>query len=119
VAVCADTSRPSHPQQAADRGAKTYLASMFVIPSDFERATANLAAHAARHAMTVVLANYGGPSGGLTSAGRSAICSETGDLLTQLGPIGAGIAVASESHSGWRARSILLGDRYFASAEQA
>src|SRR5262249_3335036 len=25
VAVCADIGRPSHPQQAADRGAKTYL----------------------------------------------------------------------------------------------
>jgi len=36
VAVCADIGRSSHPQQAADRGARAYLASMFVIPSDFE-----------------------------------------------------------------------------------
>ncbi|HEU4363997.1 MAG TPA: carbon-nitrogen hydrolase family protein [Candidatus Krumholzibacteria bacterium] len=42
VAVCADTGRSSHPQAAADRGVSTYLASMFVIPSEFEDETANL-----------------------------------------------------------------------------
>jgi len=34
VAVCADIGAPAHPEQAAARGAKTYLASMFVIPSE-------------------------------------------------------------------------------------
>jgi len=109
VAVCADTGRPSHPQDAADRGATTYLASMFVIPSEFERETANLAAYAARHSMAVVFANYGGPSGGLASGGRSGIWSEKGERLVQLDAIGAGVAVAIESHAGWRARAMMLG----------
>ena len=68
VAVCADTGRPSHPQNAADRGAKTYLASMFVIPAHLEKDTANLRTYAARHSMAVVFSNFGGPSGGLPSA---------------------------------------------------
>ena len=110
VAVCADTGRPSHPQQAADRGARTYLASMFLIPSELERETANLRAYAIRHSMTVVLANYGGPSGGLASGGRSAIWSETGDLLAQLEVSGTGVAVAIESHAGWRARVFTVDD---------
>lgn len=109
VAVCADTGRPSHPQDAADRGARTYLASMFVIPSEFERETANLRAYAAQHSMIVAFANYGGPSGGLASGGRSAIWSESGELLAQLGAIGAGVAVAIESHAGWRAETVMLG----------
>ncbi len=109
LAVCADTSRPSHPKEAADRGARTYLASMFVLPSDLEKETASLRSYAVRHAMAVVLANYGGPSGGLPSGGGSAIWSEKGELLAQLEGIGAGVAVAIESDAGWRARTVMLG----------
>jgi predicted amidohydrolase len=106
VAVCADTGRPSHPQAAADRGAKTYLASMFIIPSEFERETATLRDFALRHSMAVVLANFGGPSGGLASAGGSAIWSERGERLAQLEAAGAGVVVAVESDGEWQARTL-------------
>jgi predicted amidohydrolase len=109
VAVCADTGRPSHPAEAARRGASTYLASMFVIPSEFKRETATLEAYAAQHSMTVAFANYGGPSGGLASAGRSAIWSERGELLAQLEATGSGVAVAIESDAGWRVSIVMLG----------
>ena len=108
VAVCADIGRESHPQQAADRGAKTYLASMFVIPSDFEGDSARLVGYATRHAMTVALANFGGPTGGLAAAGRSSIWSEKGELLAQLDPTGAGVAVATETSTGWRTKRVML-----------
>lgn len=107
VAICADTGRPSHPRHAADRGAKAYLASMFVIPSEFQRETEKLRVYAARHSMAVAFANYGAPSGGLASGGRSAIWSETGELLAQLEETGAGVAVATEWDTGWRARSVM------------
>jgi predicted amidohydrolase len=94
VAVCADTGRAAHPRAAAARGATVYLASMFVIPSDFERETANLRRYAVEHSMLVAFANYGGPSRGLASAGRSAIWSPRGELIAQLGPAGEGVAVA-------------------------
>lgn len=109
VAVCADVSRASHPNTAADRGAKIYLASMFVIPSDLERDLTRLRTYAERHAMAVVFANYGGPSGGLPSGGRSAIWSPSGELLAQLEAKGRGVVVASESANGWRAKAITLG----------
>lgn len=109
VAVCADIGQPSHPQQAAERGARTYLASMFVIPSEFEQETARLKTYAVQHSMTVAFANYGGPSGGLRSAGRSAIWSKTGELLVRLEAVGAGVAVAVETPAGWRGRAIMLG----------
>jgi predicted amidohydrolase len=108
VAVCADTSRPAHPERAAERGATTYLASMFVIPSDLERDTARLRTYAARHSMAVVFANYGGPSGGLASGGGSAIWSEQGELLARLDASGAGVVVATEYAGGWRATTVLL-----------
>jgi predicted amidohydrolase len=109
VAICADTGRPSHPAAAAARGATTYLASMFVVPSDFPRETANLEEYAARHGMAVAFANFGAPSGGLRSAGRSAIWSPTGERLVELPADGAGVAVAIESAEGWRTERITAG----------
>lgn len=109
VAVCADVSRPSHPKAAADRGARTYLASMFVMPADLDRDTARLAAYAVRHSMAVVFANYGGPTGGLPSGGTSAILSEKGELLAQLEATGSGIAIAIEDETGWRAKAVMVG----------
>ena len=97
VAICADIGEPSHPEQAARRGATIYLASMFVIPSEFDGDVARLEGYSAMHSMVVALANYGSPSGGLTSAGRSTIWSASGDLLAQLPSSGSGVAVVTEA----------------------
>jgi len=95
VGICADTGRPEHPAAAAGRGAKVYLASMFVIPSELEREADNLARAARTHAMTVLFANFGGPSGGLAGAGRSAAWSPTGERLAALGPDGPGLVLVN------------------------
>jgi len=108
VAVCADTGRPSHPQEAADRGAKTYFASMFVIPAHLEQDTARLREYAVKHAMAVVFANFGGPTGGMPAGGRSAIVSEQGEVLAQLQATGAGVAIAIEDETGWRTKEVML-----------
>jgi predicted amidohydrolase len=110
VAVCADVGRPSHPQQAAERGAKTYLASMFVIPSEFDGEVSKLKGYAVQHSMMVALANFGSPTGGLASAGRSTIWSESGELLVQLEANGAGVAIVTETGQGRRAKAINLSD---------
>jgi predicted amidohydrolase len=107
VAICADVGRPIHPRLAAERGADTYLASMFVIPSDFEGDSAKLSRYAAEHSMVVALANFGSATGGLASAGRSSIWSAKGELLIQLGDTGAGTAVAIERAGGWQTKAIL------------
>jgi predicted amidohydrolase len=109
VAVCADTGRLSHPRDAAERGAKTYLASMFLIPSDFKKESTGLGATAKRYSMATAMANYGGPSGGLTAAGGTAIWSQRGEILAQLGTSGAGLAVAIEGRDGWQAKTLTLG----------
>ncbi|HZN58711.1 MAG TPA: carbon-nitrogen hydrolase family protein [Planctomycetota bacterium] len=108
VAVCADIGRPAHAKAAAERGARTYAASMFVIPSDLDAETARLRAYAVEHGMAIVFANYGGPSGGLPSAGRSAILSQEGETLTQLDAAGSGIAIAVEEGSRWRAKNVAV-----------
>jgi len=102
MAVCADIGSPAHPQQAAERGARAYLASMFVIPSEYDGEVTKLRHYAAQHQMLVACANFGSASGGLASAGRSAIWSPTGEPLVQLGSRGAGVAVATETPNGWK-----------------
>ncbi len=110
VAVCADANRPSHAQEAADRGADTYLVSSFITPSELETRTASLRGYARRHSMTVVFANYGGPSGGLAAGGRSAVWSDDGEPIVRLDGPGCGLAVAIERDRGWEGRTVDLGE---------
>ncbi|MBM3944726.1 MAG: carbon-nitrogen hydrolase family protein [SAR202 cluster bacterium] len=108
VAVCADIGYPEHARNAAAMGAKNYLASTFVIRSDFAGDSAKLRRYAVEHRMTVALANFGSPSGGLIAAGRSSIWSDTGDLLVQLEPTGSGVAIARETPKGWQAKAVMV-----------
>jgi predicted amidohydrolase len=108
VAVCADIGRPSHPQRAAERGANTYLASMFVIPSEFDGDAAKLQRYAVSHSMATALANFGSATGGLAAAGRSGVWSQQGELLVQLPPQGAGVGIATETEDGWRVKAVML-----------
>jgi predicted amidohydrolase len=108
LAICADIGMPTHPRRAADRGVKAYLASMFVIPSAFNADSGTLCRYATQHSMVVALSNFGSPTGGLAAAGRSSIWSQKGDRLVELGPTGAGVAVATETSDGWHARIVLL-----------
>jgi predicted amidohydrolase len=108
VAVCADANHPSHPADAASRGAEVYLVSTLITLDEFEHKSGYLRAYAARHAMPVVFANYGGPSGGLDAGGRSAIWSESGALLVQLDGPGPGFVFARRERKGWFAEAVPL-----------
>jgi predicted amidohydrolase len=108
VGVCAESLRDAHAQQAAERGANTYLTGHFGIPLDVGFRAAILSGHAARHAMAVAFANYGGPTGGLSAGGKSAIWSERGELLAALEATGTGVVIAHQSEAGWEAKNIAL-----------
>ena len=108
VAIFADIGRPSHPQRAVERKADAYLASMFVIPSDFDGEVSKLKGYAEQYGMLTALANFGCPSGDLRSAGRSSIWSEEGKLLAQLEEKGSGIAVVTEGEKGRRRRAVTV-----------
>jgi predicted amidohydrolase len=110
IGVCAESLRESHPKQAAERGANTYLTSHFGIPFDVEFRAAVLRGHAARHSMAVVFANYGGETGGLPGGGRSAVWSESGEPLAALGANGAGVVIARQCETSWQAKTITLGN---------
>lgn len=108
VAVCADIGDPTHAERASQRGADCYLASMFVIPSDFSSEVAKLGRYAHQYRMMTALANFGSSSGGLRSAGCSSIWSERGELLVRLEAEGSGVAIVIETDSGLRTSAIML-----------
>jgi L-amino acid N-acyltransferase YncA/predicted amidohydrolase len=110
IAICADIGQPTHPKNAAERGATVYLASMFVIPSDFAGESAALSSYAAKYDMLTALANYGSPTGGLRSAGQSSIWSARGELLMQLPDEGRCIAIYRETELGYQAKTLFLED---------
>lgn len=103
-------NRADYVERVARRGARTYFASMFVIPPDLEEDTARLRRYAELHSMPVVFSNFGGPSGGLPSGGGSAIWSETGDLIAKLDGTGRGVAVAVEEPNGWHGSAVMLSE---------
>lgn len=108
VAICADVGLASHAARARERGVSAYLASMFVIPSEFADDASRLGRYASEHSFCVALANYGSRTGGLAAAGRSSIWSESGELLVEMPPSGAGIAVARRTVDGWRSRVAMV-----------
>ncbi len=82
-AICADTNHPSHAAQAANAGARIYAASILTSANGYSAEAPLWAGYAREHAMTVVVANHGGPSDGFVSAGRSGIWDSDGALLVE------------------------------------
>ncbi len=83
VAVCADASRPAHPQGYADLGADVYAAGVFLNAEWYATDAPRLAGYAVRHRMLVVMANHAASVGTYTSVGKSALWAADGALLAQ------------------------------------
>ena len=92
----------------ADGGAEIYPTSMFITPGEVEHHTTMLSRYRADLSLAVAMADYGGPTGGISSGGRSMVCSQTGEILIRLENSGVGIAVATDSPVGWHAKAIML-----------
>jgi len=108
IAICADAGHPGHATRAAEGGSSRYLVSAFVLPGELEAEVRRLRETAVRHSMTVGLANYGGPSGGLPSGGRSALWSPGGEVVAQLESVGVGLALAMATPRGWTGRTLSM-----------
>lgn len=80
IAICAD--------------ANVYLVSAFFMTSGFAADLDRLRRYAVDHSMTVVLANFGGDSGGHETAGGSAIWNSAGTLVGSMDGKGVGLVVA-------------------------
>jgi len=93
-AICADTNHPSHAAQAANAGARVYAAGILTSAKGYSAEAPLWAGYAREHAMTVVIANHGGPTGGYTPAGKSAIWGPEGALIAEAAGDGDCLVVA-------------------------
>jgi predicted amidohydrolase len=100
LAICADITHPEHAHDAAARGATVYAAGALISESGYAPDTAWLRQYAVEHRMLVLMANYGAPTGGWASAGRSAVWLPDGSLLAVAPPAGEAVVIARSSRSG-------------------
>jgi predicted amidohydrolase len=108
LAICRDASIPSHFQAAAASGATVYAASVMVDEESYPSKAMRLRQRAATHGIAVLLANYSGITGGVVSAGRSAIWSETGHLVAASPDASSALVVAHRAQNGWTGSVIAL-----------
>lgn len=81
LAICADATHPEHAKAAATAGAALYASGALISEHGYGPESAQMQGYARDHAMAVLLANHGGPSGGYVSAGRSAFWAPGGALV--------------------------------------
>lgn len=94
-AICADTNHPGHASQAAAAGACVYAAGILTSANGYAAEAPLWASYAREHAMTVVIANHGGPSGGYVPAGRSGIWDSSGTCLASAKGNGDWLVIAN------------------------
>jgi predicted amidohydrolase len=105
LAVCAEINHPEHVARTVDSGAEVYAASCLLEPEGFENECRRLESYAREHSVAVMMANYSGPSGGLESAGRSAIWDEKGRLVAVAPSVGEVLVLAERSQGQWMGRT--------------
>lgn len=99
-AICADTNHPTHAAQAAQAGANVYAAGILTSEKGYAAEAPLWQSYAREHAMVVLIANHGGPSGGYVSAGRSGIWDLSGDLVIEAPGVGRYLVVAKVDTNG-------------------
>lgn len=109
LAICADIAVPAHAKDASLMGCTIYLASVFITPGGYETDAAILRNFAKTYSMTVMKSNYGGPSGGFNTGGKSAVWDQDGSLLTACVAAGEGLAIAKKKDGAWNAEVLFSG----------
>jgi predicted amidohydrolase len=110
LAICADVGHVEHARDAAERGATIYAAGSLISDEGYATDAAHLQRHAQEHSMLALLANYGAPTGGYTSAGQSAAWSETGELLASAPSSGEALVIAQRARGRWTATAVACPD---------
>jgi predicted amidohydrolase len=101
IAICADSSRPSHPQTYADGGSTIYAAGVFLNAEWYATDLPRLARYASRFRMLVVMANHAASVGSYVSVGKSAVWAPGGALLAEGAGTESCLVIATRTPEGW------------------
>jgi predicted amidohydrolase len=102
LAICADSSQPSHPQACADLGANIYAAGVFLNAEWYATDVSRLAQYAASYKLLTVMANHASSVGTYKSVGRSAIWAPGGKLLAQAEGDENALVIATACDGAWQ-----------------
>jgi predicted amidohydrolase len=102
LAICADASHPQHAAKAAARGANVYAVGAMIDHNDYARKAGLLKTYALEHGIAVMLANYSGTAGGFSSAGKSAIWAEDGELMAECNGTEEALVIGIKERSAWK-----------------
>jgi predicted amidohydrolase len=108
IAICADSSRRSHPSTYAELGADTYAAGVFLTEEWYETDASRFRTYAADFGMLTLMANHGASSGTYTSVGKSAAWAPGGDLLVQATGVDSVLVTATLGTSGWQGEIVKI-----------
>jgi predicted amidohydrolase len=108
LAICADSSQPSHPQAYAEGGATVYAAGVFLNAEWYATDAPRLAGYAARFRMLVVMANHPASVGTHGSVGRSAVWAPGGAALAEAAGTDSSLVIATRAREGWRGEVVRI-----------
>jgi predicted amidohydrolase len=102
LAICADTSQPSHPRGYAENGADIYAAGVMLNAEWYQTDMPRLVGYAAQFRMLVVMANQAASVGSYASVGKSSVWAPGGALLVQAERTENALVIASSEGAEWR-----------------
>jgi predicted amidohydrolase len=108
IAICADSSQPSHPQAYVELGADIYAAGVFLNAEWYATDAPRLAGHAARYKLLIVMANHAASVGTYTSVGNSALWAPDGALLAQAEGTDSALLIATGTNSAWQGKVVRM-----------
>jgi predicted amidohydrolase len=108
LAICADSSQPSHAQAYAEGGATVYASSVFLNAQWYAADAPRLAEYASRFQMLVVMANHAASVGAYVSVGKSAAWAPGGALLAEAAGIESSLVIATRTANGWRGEVVAI-----------
>lgn len=96
LAICADTTHQAHVHAAVATGATLYVAGSLITPGGYVKDTTQLASHARRFSIGILMANHAVATGGYPCAGRSAVWLPDGQLQVAADGQGECLVLADE-----------------------
>ena len=108
IAICADSSRPTHPQTYAERGASIYATGVFLNSDWYATDVPRLRDYAAQYRMLVVMANHASSTGTYTSVGKSMVWRPDGTVLVEAAGAESVLLIATNRNATWHGEVVRI-----------
>ena len=108
IAICADSSQPSHPQAYATQGTHIYAAGVFLNAEWYVTDTPRLRDYAMKFRLLTLMANHAASVGTYVSVGKSAIWAPGGALLAQAEGLEPVLVIAARYNEEWQGNVVRI-----------